>query len=65
MILDDRLGPKGDDAYAALIAAHEGLTTEQSNALNARLILILMNEVADTDRFTQLLQEARALSFSD
>ncbi|MEO0745643.1 MAG: DUF2783 domain-containing protein [Pseudomonadota bacterium] len=65
MILQDTLGPQGDDAYAALIAAHEGLSTAQSHALNARLILILMNEMGDPDRFAQLLTEARALSSSD
>lgn len=36
-----------DDAYEALIAAHDGLTREESEALNARLILILMNQVGD------------------
>lgn len=65
MILQDTLGMRGDDAYAALIAAHEGLSTAQSHALNARLILILMNELGDPDCFTQLLAEARTLSSSD
>ena len=65
MILEDTLGPHGDAAYAALIAAHEGLSTAQSQALNARLILILMNELGDPNRFTQLLTEARASSSSD
>jgi hypothetical protein len=36
-----------DDAYAALIAAHDGLTREESEALNARLILILMNQIGN------------------
>ena len=35
-----------DDAYAMLLEAHEGLTKAQSDALNARLILMLMNHVA-------------------
>lgn len=38
-----------DDLYAALLAAHEGLDPAQSDALNARLILILMNQVGDAD----------------
>lgn len=40
--IDDR-----DGAYADLIAAHKGLDAEASAALNARLILILMNHVGD------------------
>ena len=43
-----------DDAYAALLAAHEGLTKAESDALNARLILILANHIGDTE----VLQEA-------
>ncbi|HMQ42125.1 MAG TPA: DUF2783 domain-containing protein [Paracoccus sp. (in: a-proteobacteria)] len=38
-----------DDAYALLLEAHEGLTKAQSDALNARLILVLMNHVGDMD----------------
>ncbi|MEM9351053.1 MAG: DUF2783 domain-containing protein [Pseudomonadota bacterium] len=36
-----------DDFYEALIAAHEGLTEAESHALNARLILVLANQVGD------------------
>lgn len=36
-----------DDFYAELIAAHEGLSKEESDALNARLILILANHIGD------------------
>jgi hypothetical protein len=32
-----------DAAYAALLAAHKGLPEAESTALNARLVLILMN----------------------
>lgn len=39
--------PDQDAAYAALIAAHKGLSAEESIAFNARLILILMNHVGD------------------
>ncbi len=49
-----------DDAYAALIAAHEGLSKDQSDALNARLILILMNQMGDTDTIAAALDAARA-----
>lgn len=36
-----------DDFYADLIDAHEGLSKEDSDALNARLILVLANHVGD------------------
>ena len=37
--------PRPDNVYASLIAAHDGLTEPESQALNARLILILANGV--------------------
>lgn len=48
-----------DDAYAALLAAHEGLSKAQSDALNARLILILMNHLGDSPVFAQAVALAR------
>ena len=36
-----------DDVYAMLIAAHEGKTRAESDALNARLILTLINHIGD------------------
>jgi hypothetical protein len=44
-----------DDFYAALLAVHEGLTKEQSDALNARLVLILSNHIGDADVLDQAL----------
>ena len=38
-----------DDLYAALIAAHDGLSEAESHAFNARLILILGNQIGDTE----------------
>ncbi len=38
-----------DDFYAALLAAHEGLSDDESAALNARLILILANHIGDRE----------------
>jgi hypothetical protein len=58
-ILADRLGPHGDDVYAALMAAHEGLCAEESAALNARLILILMNAVGEPDTIRAAIDRAR------
>ncbi len=34
-----------DDFYAELLAAHDGLEKDQSDALSARLILILANHI--------------------
>lgn len=45
--MEDRLQPHGDDFYELLMKAHEGLDFDQSAALNARLVLILANEVGD------------------
>jgi hypothetical protein len=55
----DRLGPHGDEFYAALMAAHEGLSFEESAALNARLVLVLANLVGDPKRLEQALAAAR------
>lgn len=51
--------PKADDAYAALLAAHDGLTKAQSDALNARLILILMNHIGDPVVLAQAVEAAK------
>lgn len=51
--------PAADDAYEALIAAHDGLTKEESDALNARLILILMNQIGDLQVIRAALEAAK------
>lgn len=48
-----------DDFYAALLAAHEGLSEDESDALNARLILILANQIGDTAVLEEALEKAR------
>jgi hypothetical protein len=55
----DRLGPHGDEFYAALMAAHDGLSFEQSAALNARLVFVLANLVGDPRSLEQALTGAR------
>ena len=55
---DDRLGAGGDDFYARLIAAHEGLTFAESARLNARLVLILANAVGDPAKIVEAIGEA-------
>jgi hypothetical protein len=37
-----------DDFYEALIEAHQGLSGEQSQAFNARLLLLLANHIGST-----------------
>jgi len=49
-----------DDFYEALLDAHRGFTEEQSQLLNARLILLLANHVGDLDVLRQALAAARA-----
>ena len=48
-----------DDFYQALIDAHAGLTEEQSAALNARLILLLANQVGDLEILRAAIAAAR------
>ncbi len=36
-----------DEFYADLLAAHEGLSKDESDGLNARLILLLANHIGD------------------
>ena len=54
-----RLGRRGDDIYAALMAAHHGLTDEQSARLNARLVLMLANQIGDADVVLAAIARAR------
>ncbi len=57
---DDRLGTAGDAFYAALIAAHDGLSAEDSARLNARLVLILANLVGDAAVLARALAAAES-----
>jgi len=47
-----------DDFYAELIARHEGLSKEDSDALNARLVLVLANHIGDRDVLSDALKAA-------
>jgi hypothetical protein len=55
----DRLGPRADDVYDALITAHASLGDAESVALNARLILLLANLVGDADKVIAAIDAAR------
>ncbi|SNS78050.1 DUF2783 domain-containing protein [Antarctobacter heliothermus] len=47
-----------DDFYAELIAAHDGLSEDESAAFNARLILILANQIGNTQVISAALRAA-------
>ena len=56
------LTPQWSDAdgfYEALMQAHSGLTPEQSAAFNARLILILANQIGDAQELSQCIDLAK------
>lgn len=53
------LGDKGDAVYAALMATHDGLDDDQSQDLNARLILLLLNALNDPDKALLLIEQAQ------
>ena len=48
-----------DDFYEALIAAHRDLSEAESRMLDARLILLLANQVGDTDILKAAIAKAR------
>ena len=54
-----------DDFYEALIEAHQGLSTSESHALNARLVLLLANQVGTLAVLRQALDAARASAHLD
>ena len=49
-----------DDFYEALLAAHQGLTPAQSHDLNARLVLLLANQIGRLDVLKAAFAAARA-----
>jgi hypothetical protein len=48
-----------DGFYEQLLDAHEGLSKEQSDLLNARLILLLANQVGDAKVLRECIEAAR------
>jgi len=49
-----------DDFYEALIEAHQGLSTEESHAFNARLVLVLANHVGALAVLREAFDAARS-----
>jgi hypothetical protein len=48
-----------DDFYEALIEAHKDLDDAESQALNARLVLLLANHIGSLDVLQQAMLAAR------
>lgn len=51
--------PDPDGFYEAWVAAHEGLSDEASNDLDARLVLLLANQIGDQRVLLDCIAEAR------
>ncbi|MBU15949.1 MAG: DUF2783 domain-containing protein [Gammaproteobacteria bacterium] len=51
--------PDQDGFYDELLAAHEGLSDAQSDAYNARLILVLANHIGDRDVLRAAFEAAK------
>lgn len=60
LIREDNFGGEADAFYEALLKAHEGLGEEKSAALDARLVLLLANQVGDLAVLREALAAARA-----
>ncbi len=58
LILEPNLA-RPDDFYEALIESHRGLSGEQSATLNAKLILLLANQIGDLDVLRAAMAKAR------
>ena len=50
-----------DSFYEALLDAHLGLSKEESDLLNARLILLLANQVGDAGVLKECIEAARQM----
>ncbi|HVE53290.1 MAG TPA: DUF2783 domain-containing protein [Ramlibacter sp.] len=53
--------PDADAFYEQLLDAHQGLDERQSALLNARLILLLANQVGDARALKECVEAARQL----
>jgi hypothetical protein len=58
--IEDGFAGAGDDFYAALLESHDGLSEAQSNALHARLVLLLANHIGELSVIREALAAARA-----
>lgn len=47
-----------DGFYAGLLALHEGRSKEESDAINARLVLLLANHIGDRQTLSEAFEAA-------
>ncbi|WP_251863066.1 DUF2783 domain-containing protein [Achromobacter sp. Marseille-Q4962] len=59
MLITETNLPAPDDFYEALIDIHRDLSLEQSQELNAALILLLANHLGDMELLREALRLAR------
>ena len=52
--------PDPDGFYEAWLAAHQGLSDEESSDLDARLVLLLVNQIGDQQVLLECIAQARA-----
>jgi hypothetical protein len=60
MLITQNNFESADDFYEALLNAHQGLSAEQSHAMNARLVLLLANHIGSNNVLNEALKQARA-----
>lgn len=58
-VAPDRLSPYQDEFYNALMDAHSDLSDANSQALNARLILLMANHIGELEVLKELINTAR------
>jgi hypothetical protein len=51
---------RADDFYADLLEVHDGRSKEESDAINARLILILANHIGEREILREAIKAATA-----
>ena len=56
--------PDADGFYEAWLHAHEGLTEAESHDLDARLVLLLANQVGEQQVLLRCIEAARAVAKS-
>ena len=54
------LGTQSDSLFNELLDAHQGLSSDQSNQMNAAMILLLMNHIGDSAVIRDVIGRARA-----
>ena len=56
---------ESDEFYSAMLQIHRGLDLDESTTLNARLVLLLANEIGDIERVKTIMLLAKSLEQSN